>query len=341
MKILLLGDLHTGIGNDDPWVHEYILDTIKKAVDYSKENDIKVWIQTGDWFDCRKAITHETMKFNRTKIIPLLEEAGITCYLTVGNHDMFKKNKIQPNAPREVLSQYECIKVIDSPETVNFDGVSFDLIPWMSDDNKSEILEFIQNSFSEYCVGHWELSGYYFYKGLKSEGYSADFLKKYREVFSGHFHTISDGGNVTYIGTPYTLTAGDENDPRGFWVFDTDSHKKEFIQNGKTYHVRITYPSEEKIDVERFKGLSVRLIATVADNGLSKLESALEAVVHKLKVVHNLERSASNETGVIEVKSTIQMVYEYLDEQNLEPDELAAVKRISDELLAEVNSAKS
>ena len=36
MKILLLGDLHTGIGNDDPWVHEYILDTIKKAVDYSK-----------------------------------------------------------------------------------------------------------------------------------------------------------------------------------------------------------------------------------------------------------------------------------------------------------------
>lgn len=341
MKILLLGDLHTGIGNDDPWVHEYILDTIKKAVDYSKENDIKVWIQTGDWFDCRKAITHATMSFNRTKVIPLLEEAGITCYVTVGNHDLFKRHKIQPNAPREVLSQYECIKVIDSPETVNFDGVSFDLIPWMSDDNKSEILEFIQNSFSEYCVGHWELSGYYFYKGLKSEGYSADFLKKYREVFSGHFHTISDGGNVTYIGTPYTLTAGDENDPRGFWVFDTDSHKKEFIQNDKTYHVRITYPSDENIDVERFKGLSVRLIATVADNGLSKLESALEAVVHKLKVVHNLERSASNETGVIEVKSTIQMVYEYLDEQNLEPDELAAVKRISDELLAEVNSAKS
>ena len=105
--------------------------------------------------------------------------------------------------------------------------------------------------------------------------------------------------------------------------------------------MRITYPSDDKIDVERFKGLSVRLIATVADNGLTKLESALEAVVHKLKVVHKLESSASQETGVIEVKSTIQMVYEYLEEQNLEPEELAAVKRISDELLAEVNSAKS
>ena len=56
MKILLLGDLHTGIGGDDPWVHEYILDTIKKAVEYSKEHNIKTWIQTGDWFDCRKAI---------------------------------------------------------------------------------------------------------------------------------------------------------------------------------------------------------------------------------------------------------------------------------------------
>ncbi len=40
---------------------------------------------------------------------------------------MFKRNKIQPNAPREVLSQYDCIKVIDKPETVTFDGVSFDL----------------------------------------------------------------------------------------------------------------------------------------------------------------------------------------------------------------------
>lgn len=341
MKILMMGDLHTGVGNDDPWMHEIIFESFKKAVDFSKENNITTWIQTGDWFDVRKAITHATMEFNRTKLIPLLEEAGIKCFLTVGNHDMHKRNKIQPNSPREILSQYDCIHVVDVPESHDFDGVSFDLIPWMCDDNKTQILDFIKNSFSEYCVGHWELSGYYFYKGLKSEGYSAEFLKKYREVFSGHFHTISDGGNVTYLGTPYTLTAGDENDPRGFWVFDTETHNKQFIPNDKTYHVRLSYPSDEKIDLEKYRNLSVRLIATVADNGLTKLESELEEIVHKLKVVHNLESTTSNETGVIEVKSTIQMIYEYLEDQNLEPEELEAVKHISEELLAEANSLRS
>lgn len=341
MKIILMGDLHTGVGGDDPWMQDIIYRTFRKAVDYSVENGITTWIQSGDWFDTRKSITHATMEFNRTKLIPMLEDAGIKCFITVGNHDMHKRNKIQPNSPRELLSQYDCIHVVDVPETHNFDGVDFDLIPWMCDDNKTDILNFINKSYSEYCVGHWELSGYYFYKGLKSEGYSADFLKKYREVFSGHFHTISDGGNVTYIGTPYTLTAGDENDPRGFWVFDTETHTKEFIPNDVTYHVRISYPSEEKIDVERYRNLSVRLIASVADDGLTKLETALESVVHKLKTVHNLESSTSNETGVIEVKSTIQMIYEYLSEQNLEETELIEVKRISDELLTEANSLRS
>ena len=338
MKIMMVGDLHTGIGNDDPWLHDIIKTTFRKMVDYSKANGITTWIQSGDWFDVRKAITHSTMEFNRTVLIPMLEDAGITVYITVGNHDLHFKNKITPNSPREVLSQYDCVKVIDTATTVDFDGVYFDLIPWMCDQNKSEILNHIKTSGASYCVGHWELSGYYFYKNMKSEGVSADFLKKYTRVFSGHFHTISDGGNVSYIGTPYTITANDENDPRGWWVFDTKTETEAFIPNDVTYHVRVVYPGESEIDVEALRGRSVRLVATKEDNGLTKLENAIEAVAHSLKVIRNLESTVTNETGVIEVKNALDMIYEYLDEQNLDPVESEAVKRHAKELFTEATS---
>ncbi|MFP9166840.1 hypothetical protein ACLI1Y_15840, partial [Enterococcus faecalis] len=170
-----------------------------------------------DIFDVRKAITHKTMEFAR-EIVQTLDDAGITLHTIVGNHDLHYKNVMHPNASTELLAKYPNVKVYDKPTTVDFDGCLIDLIPWMCEENTGEILEHIKTSSASFCVGHWELNGFYFYKGMKSHGLEPDFLKTYKEVWSGHFHTISEAANVRYIGTPWTLTAGDENDPRGFWM---------------------------------------------------------------------------------------------------------------------------
>ncbi|EDP8999541.1 endonuclease, partial [Salmonella enterica subsp. enterica serovar Braenderup] len=207
----------------------------------SKKNGITTWIQYGDIFDVRKAITHKTMEFAR-EIVQMLDDAGITLHTVVGNHDMHFKNTLTPNASTELLAKYPNVKVYDKPTTVDFDGCLIDLIPWMCEENTGEILEHIKTSSASFCVGHWELNGFYFYKGMKSHGLEPDFLKTYKEVWSGHFHTISEAANVRYIGTPWTLTAGDENDPRGFWMFDTETERMEFIPNNTTWHRRIHYP---------------------------------------------------------------------------------------------------
>lgn len=340
MKLLKLGDLHIGVKGDDPWMETVILNSIKQAIDYSKANSITVWIQTGDWFDVRKAVTHRTMEFIRTEIIPLLEEAGITCYITVGNHDMHYKNKIQPNAPREFLSKYSCFKVIDEPTAVDFDGISFDLIPWMCDSNSGQILDFIKHSGSAYCVGHWELNGFYFYKNQKSSGYEPDFLKSYKKVISGHFHTQSEGSNIHYIGTPYTITAGDENETRGFWVFDTKDESFSFIPNEKCYHVRLDYPG--RVQPEDFDDCSVRLIATEVDAGLTELEHQLTKYVHELRTINKAVVASNDGTlsADIELQSVMQMMEDQINNSQLDDADKTATINLARQLYTEAVNAK-
>ncbi|QEG04742.1 recombination endonuclease subunit [Shigella phage CM8] len=313
MKILNLGDWHLGVKADDEWIRGIQIDGIKQAIEYSKKNGITVWIQYGDIFDVRKAITHKTMEFAR-EIVQMLDDAGITLHTVVGNHDMHFKNTLTPNASTELLAKYPNVKVYDKPTTVDFDGCLIDLIPWMCEENTGEILEHIKTSSASFCVGHWELNGFYFYKGMKSHGLEPDFLKTYKEVWSGHFHTISEAANVRYIGTPWTLTAGDENDPRGFWMFDTETERMEFIPNNTTWHRRIHYPFKGKIDYKDFTNLSVRVIVTEVDKNLTKFESELEKVVHSLRVVSKIDNSVeSDESEEVEVQSLQTLMEEYIN----------------------------
>ena len=313
MKILNLGDWHLGVKADDEWVQSIQLDGIKQAIEYSKKNGITTWIQYGDIFDVRKAITHKTMEFAR-EIVQMLDDAGITLHTVVGNHDLHYKNVMHPNASTELLAKYPNVKVYDKPTTVDFDGCLIDLIPWMCEENTGEILEHIKTSSASFCVGHWELNGFYFYKGMKSHGLEPDFPKTYKEVWSGHFHTTSEAANVRYIGTPWTLTAGDENDPRGFWMFDTETERMEFIPNNTTWHRRIHYPFKGKIDYKDFTNLSVRVIVTEVDKNLTKFESELEKVVHSLRVVSKIDNSVeSDDSEEVEVQSLQTLMEEYIN----------------------------
>lgn len=339
MKIIHSGDWHLGVKADDPWLQEIQRKSIKHHIDYAKQHGIKTIIQYGDIFDVRKAITHKCMEFAR-EIAEMLEEAGIHLITIVGNHDMHYKNTLTPNAATEVLGKYKHITVIEKPVTWDFEGCLIDLIPWMCDENTTEIMEHIRTSSAEYCIGHWELNGFYFYKGMKSHGLEPDFLKKYKQVWSGHFHTISSAANVKYIGTPFTITAGDENDPRGFWVQDTKKDSFDFIPNETTWHRKIFYPNDT-INFDDFKNLAVRVIVEKVDNGLTKFESELEKVVHSLRVVSKVDNGV--DTGEadeeIEIKSLLDLMEDYIDAlpDGHSKDDIKALKSLSKQLYIEVS----
>lgn len=339
MKIIHSGDWHLGVKADDPWVQNIQRLGIKAHIEYAKKHGIKTIIQHGDIFDVRKAITHTCMEFAR-EIAESLEKADIHMITIVGNHDMHYKNKITPNASTEVLGKYKNITVIEKPVTMNFDGLYMDLIPWMCDENTVEILNHVKTSGAEYCIGHWELNGFYFYKGLKSHGLEPDFLKRYKQVWSGHFHTISSAANVKYIGTPWTLTAGDENDPRGFWVQDTKHGTFDFVPNEITWHRKIFYPNET-LNAEDYRDLSVRVIVEKVDEGLPKFESELEKVVHELRLVNKVDNSVDTTEGTeeIEIKSILDLMEDYIDAlPDASKSDIKALKRLAKQLYLEVQS---
>lgn len=340
MKILHLGDFHVGVKADDPWVQNIQRHGIQQAIDYSEKHGIDTWIQYGDWFDVRKAITHRTMEFNR-ELVEMISKAGIKVHVTIGNHDMAFKNTLTPNSVSELLSQFDNFTIYEHPTTVDFDGTLIDLIPWMCDENTTQIMDHIKQSSAEYCIGHWELNGFYFYKGMKSHGLEPDFLKKYKHVWSGHFHTISSAANVKYIGTPWTLTAGDENDPRGFWVQDTRLQTFDFVPNEVTWHRKIFYPVTGPFDANEFKNLSVRVVITAVDDKLPAFESELEKVVHELRTVSKVDNSVETEAAEDdEVVGLLDMMMEYIEAlpDAASQDDIDALKALATQLYIEASA---
>lgn len=339
MKALLLGDWHFGVKQDDPWIQNIQRDGIRQAIEYSKKNKITRWLQAGDVFDVRKAITHKTMEFTR-EIMSAINAAGIELDIIVGNHDAHYKDTLTPNACTELLSGYDFITIHDKPGTITVGDVDIDMIPWVCNDNSYEIFNYIKNSVSKYCMGHWELNGFYFYRGMKSHGIEPDFLKNYEQVWSGHFHTISQSNNVVYIGTPWTITAGDANDPRGYWVFDTDSESNiQFIENETMWHRKIFYPEclKESKDLSQFKELSVRVLLNEMNTKFSKFESDLESIAHEVKVVSKIDNEVESTDEEVEVKNILDLMYEYVEAVAKDDTELKSLKSIVKNLYTEVN----
>ncbi|QFR55647.1 recombination endonuclease subunit [Yersinia phage JC221] len=343
MSYLLVGDLHAGLRNDNQWNEDNLYRVFKQLVEYCKANKIDTVFQSGDFFDVRKATTQTTMNFVREKLVPLLAEAKVTMYVLVGNHDTQFKNKIRPNAPRELLSQYEWFRVVDEPETVeiwdeNDNQKWIDLIPWICEENSQQIFDFIKKSTSEFCLGHFELSGYYFYKNSKSDhGLEPDFLKKYQRVFSGHYHHANEGDNVFYIGTPLTMSANDEEETRGFYEFN-GKPELAFIANPDISHRRIVYPAQKDVDLSLYKNTSVRLIVNSIDNDLGKFQTELEKVAHELSIIDNLKTESDIDTD-FEIESSYSLMIKYVDNMNHSDEDKAEIKKLIQSLHTEAVNA--
>lgn len=317
-KIAFVGDLHIGIKQADSFMEKYQLKFFNKCLfPYLKKHNIKTVIQTGDWFDSRRAIRHSSMKLTRDSIIPKIIENDQHWYVLVGNHDMGVRENIHPNACTELLGTYDCFTVIDKPCTHNLEGINIDLIPWICRENKTEVMDFIENSKSLYCMGHFELSGFYYYKGIKSEGRSKKFLSNYNQVWSGHYHTASENENIKYLGTPYQLTFGDADDPRGFWVYDTETKEIEFIQNPFNLYTKIIFnhTTFDSTNIKkRFKDMNVRV--SVEERGpaaaFDMIMDSIAEVALDLDINDMFEAPDSNVK--IDVTDTLQIINNYVDE---------------------------
>lgn len=211
------------------------------------ENNIKEVVQLGDLFDRRKFINFNSLYLSRKYFFEKCERLGIRLHVLIGNHDVAYKNTLEVNSPSLLLNEYHNIEIYEEFDTVEFDGIEVDIVPWICDDNQEKIFSQMKESKSQICFGHFEIDGFEMDRGnIHHGGLDRKALSKYDVVLSGHFHHKSNGDNITYVGTPYEMTWSDYNDPKGFHIFDTEKREIEFIRNPFRMFHKIVYDDNEQ-----------------------------------------------------------------------------------------------
>ncbi len=140
MKIAILGDTHFGARGDSLDFHKYFQKFYQEVFfPYLAKNNITTIFQMGDLFDRRKFINFNSLYLSRKYFFNICKANNITVHTLIGNHDVAFKNTLEVNSPSLVIGEYDNIKVYKDFNTVDFDGLPIDIVPWICDDNEEQI----------------------------------------------------------------------------------------------------------------------------------------------------------------------------------------------------------
>ena len=322
MKILLITDQHFGVRNDNQaFINLYKKFYTNIVIPFLKASKIKTVIALGDTFDRRRSINFMSLNEAKEMWFNPLEDMGVKMHMLTGNHDIYYKNTLRINAPRELLGEYGNITVHDTPTTVDFDGCPILLLPWICDDNRDRAFDEISNSNADVCMGHLELNGFEAHPGhVMQSGMDSSVFSKFKKVFSGHYHMKSTKGNINYLGNPYQLYWNDYGCKRGFHVFDTETLKTTFYRNPFDMFTKINY--NDGMDVpDNLEGTYVKLIVEEKGDNAKfdyNVKQLQDIGLADLKIVEDLSVEMGAE--VMETEDTLTLLDKYIDEIDLKVD---------------------
>ena len=358
MRICLLGDTHFGVRNDSKAFHAYY----EKFYDETffpelARKGIRTIIQLGDLFDRRKYINFHSLMESRRYFFDRCVEEGITLHALIGNHDIFWKESLEVNSPDLLLRDYHNVRLWQTHGTLEVDGIKIDMIPWICKGNETEIFEFIRNSTSAMCMGHFELSGFPLSRGIDShDGIDYKFLSNYNRVFSGHYHTFSEHNSITYVGTPYELFWSDYQDQKKFAVLDTESMKVEYVNNPHRMFYKVNYDdnSTDKLKIQDLKTMDFSKYANayvkvvVVNKQDPYLFEKLVDEIYKVSpvdvtIVEDFtEFSETEDEDIVnQAEDTMSILSKFIDAQSLSVSDPNKLKTLMRELYVEALSTEN
>ena len=343
-KVVILGDTHFDYSKSNPIFHSYFKKFFSYMFSYMEKNSIKYLIQEGDLFDNKREIRFTTIKEVNEYFFQPIKDLGIDTYVISGNHDTLYKNSSEVNTISLLCPDY--ITIVDKePKTLIIGSSTFDLYPWINDSNIDSSTKLAKKSKSDYAIGHFEFAGFPMYPGMISEsGMNHTTFSKYKQVFSGHFHTISNKDNICYTGTPYELNWTDCGDTKGFWVLDTETGIKEHIKNPYTLYEKISYTEDMEYDFTNVKDKIVRINVVSKesqkkfDNFLSNvnINSPYSCIVSDI----NISNSVSESVQSLDILSTKTMIENVVDTLDLSLDKIILKKYILETYSEAMNLVK-
>ena len=152
-------------------------------------------------------------------------------------------------------------------------------------------------------------------------------FKKFKQVFSGHYHHKSSRGNITYLGNPYQMFWNDYKDERGFHLYEPKTNKLKRVKNPYEIFQKIFYNdstgSHLSFDTSQCTNSFVKIIVEDKkdyqqfENFVEKL---YQANAIDIKIVETLVDDKSSDDVDVEIKDTLTLLNEYIDEVEVAVD---------------------
>ena len=319
MKIAILNDTHCGARNSAEWFFPYqakFYDLFWKEID---KHNIEYILHLGDYFENRKTGASVLAKEQNWKVFvkPFLDRE-MSMNILVGNHDVYYKNTNTLSSLDDYFRNVQGVNIIK--KCSEFDKLNnfldFSVIPWINEENYSDVLSFIENDKSSVCFGHFEFTGFPFQLNgnVCLNGIDPSLFSKYKSVYSGHFHTKSKKGNVTYLGSQMEFTWADCNDPKFFHIYDTKTKIIEPVRNPYKLHFKIRLP-HDLTTYERHEGF-YRIFTDDENEKYAKdIIKDLENIALDIKVIKTSTTVIEQNNQQVNISADTQDIIErYIDD---------------------------
>ena len=350
-----MADTHFGArGDSQLFLNQAVLFFENIFIPHLLKEKIDTVIHFGDIVDRRKYINFQVLHVVRNRILSLFKKHGITIHLIIGNHDTYYKNSQKVNAPSELFSDLDFLKIYTEPQEVVFDGTPILFVPWITDETEEAAHNLLENSRATVACGHFQITGYEMFNGIfSSEGMSQTVFSKFEAVFSGHFHHKSKHGNISYLGSPYELTFNELESRKGFHIFDTDTLKVAFIRNNNRMFYKHVYNDADKsleevldFDGNVYTDKFVKIVVEHKENGFffdAFVEEIRRQNPHDISIVDFTEMDFSDAEidENHETHNTMDILFDQID--NLKsayiktPDERNILKELMHKLYLEAH----
>ena len=325
MKVAIITDTHYGARKGSKYLHDYF-ELFYENVFFPalEEHGVEAVIHMGDAFDSRKSIDYQSLEWAKRVVFDPLKKYDV--HMIIGNHDTYYKNTNEVNSPELLLQTYSNIKAYSQPTEVKVGGLDILFLPWINQGNEELSLNTIKKTSCRCAMGHLELQGFRVNRQIIMEhGLDSKLFEKFDHVFSGHYHTRSSDGRISYLGNPYEMYWTDVNDTRGFHIFDTETLTLTPINNPYKLFYNIYYEDTnyKLFNATEYENKIVKVIVRKKTNpkDFERFIDKLHSVgIQDLKIVENFDVHESEEFDIDEEESTISILNRYIDESEFEFD---------------------
>ena len=294
---IIFNDAHLKTGNE-----EEVIASVTHLLKYAQSNKIQRLIFAGDLFDSRSFQRQSVLQaFDR--ILTLVSLYGCKLYIIPGNHDKTIYKSF--DSFLDVYRYHPSVEFFREATTIEFDGVSIELIPFFSDDMLIPMLE--ASKGADILISHFEMAGStHLGKVSTKTSINKKLLKKWKKTYLGHYHNHHEiTKDIVHLPSLRQANFGEDN-KKGFSVL-YDDLSYELIQGLFKEFVKIS------ININTATLNEIRDLTEQYRDSPNSIRFEFTGDESKLKA---LDKTKFRDAG-IDVKIKYKTKYNY-DEQDLE-----------------------